>query len=406
MSEHENSSAKISLLYMGWIVAAFSLGTWFGHFGLPLPFNKIPSRRAKEVETVRPIESIRQKKTPKKVEKAQVSLPPQRPKAKTPEPKVQARQKTPPPARRATQSSPKSISIAELPSIAFDRLSKDKRALAIKLMNKLKAPCGCGQSIAQCAKANLACPSTQKIVEAFMESVFKNLSKDKIKAAVLKALEKSELGVDDDKQQPTQSGPKSGVVYHIPIKGSPAKGPKTAKITVVLFSDFECPYCSHAEKQVKHLQSKFGANNIRVVYRHLPLPFHTKAKLAAEASMAAHAQGKFWPYHDKLFANQEKLDKADLLRYAKELGLDMKKFQQALEKGTYKAIVNKDLSFASKLNVPGTPFFFINGRPVGENDTSEGVARASLVEVEALLKKGVKPEDVYKTLIQGRKQTP
>ena len=76
MSEHENSSAKISLLYMGWIVAAFSLGTWFGHFGLPLPFNKIPSQRAKEVETVRPIESIRQKKTPKKSRKSPGLTPP------------------------------------------------------------------------------------------------------------------------------------------------------------------------------------------------------------------------------------------------------------------------------------------------------------------------------------------
>lgn len=101
---------------------------------------------------------------------------------------------------------------------------------------------------------------------------------------------------------------------------------------------------------------------MRIVWKHHPLPFHKNAMPAAIASMAAHAQGKFWEYHDKLFANQQKLEAADLTRYAKELGLDMKRFEADVAASIGKAAIEADTAEAMAIGATGTPAFFVNGR--------------------------------------------
>jgi protein-disulfide isomerase len=99
-----------------------------------------------------------------------------------------------------------------------------------------------------------------------------------------------------------------------------------------------------------------------VAFKHQPLSFHANAKPAAMASMAAHEQGKFWEYHDKLFANQRALDRASLEKYAQELGLDMGKFKAALDSNKYDAHITADMTEATRVGVNGTPSFLINGR--------------------------------------------
>jgi protein-disulfide isomerase len=99
-----------------------------------------------------------------------------------------------------------------------------------------------------------------------------------------------------------------------------------------------------------------------VAWKNHPLPFHKDAMPAAMASMAAHEQGKFWEYHDKLFANQQKLSRADLLKYAKELKLDVAKFTKDLDSGKYKAQIEADTNEAVAIGAGGTPAFFVNGR--------------------------------------------
>jgi len=143
-------------------------------------------------------------------------------------------------------------------------------------------------------------------------------------------------------------------------------------------------------------------DDMRLVFRHYPLGFHDKAHLASQASMAAHEQGKFWEYHDKLFANQEKLDRADLDNYAKELGLNMKKFKKALDTEKYKAHVDADLAAATNASIDGTPTMVINGRMVVG---AEPYAKVKL-EVEAalelardLMKKGMKRKGFYKSFL-------
>lgn len=395
MSDLAPASLKSSLLYTGWIVASFLLGGWVGHFGFKHPAHQ-PQKRAL-VPSLPSSPAVRRPK---------VRVPARRVKARKPA-AVTVRKTKAPTSKPASSVQKKWLTAADLPGIAFDRLDPARRKRALAMMNALKFPCGCGQTVARCARENLACSRVQRIIEVLMEAVHGGKTKKEIIDAIYSAAKPQPTAQPQQPQQ--QQGPpspKSGVTYKIPLGAAPVDGPKGAKLTVVIFSDFECPYCAQAKKQVELLREKFGAKNVRVSYRHLPLPFHHKAPLAAEAAMAAGAQGKFWAYHDKLFANQEKLGKEDLIRYAKELKLDVKRFTKELNEHKYKTLVDKDSQFASQMNIPGTPFFFINGIPVGENDTSLSVASKALKQAEALLKKGIKPENLYAALIKDGAKKP
>jgi len=140
----------------------------------------------------------------------------------------------------------------------------------------------------------------------------------------------------------------------------PARGPKDAPITIVEFSDFECPYCGAAHDTVEQVMSTY-AGKVRLVYRQFPLSFHPHAAKAAEASLCAADQGKFWEYHDVLFKNQKKLEPTDLKAHATEVGMDPQKFGQCLDSGDKKKAVDADQQAGLQAGVGGTPAFFING---------------------------------------------
>ncbi|MGA8890553.1 MAG: DsbA family protein [Anaeromyxobacteraceae bacterium] len=140
----------------------------------------------------------------------------------------------------------------------------------------------------------------------------------------------------------------------------PSRGPATAPITIVEFSDFECPYCSRAEETVSEVLRVYG-DKIRVVYRDLPLPNHTNAPKAAEAAHCAGEQDKYWEMHAKLFANQRALDVAALKGYAKDLKLDQAKFDKCLDSGAMAAKVEEGKKAGNELGINGTPAFFVNG---------------------------------------------
>ncbi|TPV92753.1 MAG: DsbA family protein [Myxococcales bacterium FL481] len=145
----------------------------------------------------------------------------------------------------------------------------------------------------------------------------------------------------------------------------PALGPADAPITVVLFSDFECPYCATAAKLVPAIHGKHG-DEVRVVFRQFPLSFHPHARPAAEAALAAHAQGQFWAYHDRLFEAQHAFDRASLETHAAALGLDMTAFREALDGSVYAQAVDSDAALGRRLGVDGTPSMFINGIRVAD----------------------------------------
>ena len=140
----------------------------------------------------------------------------------------------------------------------------------------------------------------------------------------------------------------------------PTRGPKDAPVTIVEFSDFECPYCGSAFETVEQVMNAY-AGKVRLVYRQFPLSFHPHAAKAAEASLCAADQGKFWEYHDVLFKNQKKLDPTELKAHATEVGIDAQKFGQCLDSGDKKAAVDADQKAGLAAGVGGTPAFFING---------------------------------------------
>ena len=148
--------------------------------------------------------------------------------------------------------------------------------------------------------------------------------------------------------------------YEITADG-PSKGPADAPVTIVEFSDFQCPYCQRALPVIDDVLEKYP-NDVRVVYRHLPLDsIHKRARPAAEASACADAQQQFWPYHDKLFANNRALEKDDLIRYASEVGLDGARFAECVDGRTFQAKVDADLRAAQTAGISGTPAFVVNG---------------------------------------------
>jgi protein-disulfide isomerase len=159
------------------------------------------------------------------------------------------------------------------------------------------------------------------------------------------------------------------------------RGAKDAPIEMIEFSDFQCPYCQRAHATVERVLSTYG-NQIRFVYRHYPVPGHAAAKPAAEASECAKEQGKFWPYHDRLFANPSKLSDADLKAHATAVGLDGAAFNACVDSHKYQAVVEADAKDGEAAGVNGTPAFFINGRMIS----------------------GAQPFDVFKKLIDDELQ--
>jgi protein-disulfide isomerase len=182
--------------------------------------------------------------------------------------------------------------------------------------------------------------------------------------------------------------------------GAPAKGPATAKVTVVEWSDFECPFCSRGANVVKQVVETYG-QDVRVVFRHQPLPFHPRAKPAAAAAMAAHEQGKFWEMHDKLFADRTKLSDADFEKYAEEIGLNVGKFKEALSSGKFNAVVESDSQAGTAVGANGTPTFFINGRQlVGAQpfDNFKKMIDEEIKKADDLLKAGTPATELYAKL--------
>ncbi|MGH7571769.1 MAG: DsbA family protein [Gemmatimonadota bacterium] len=141
---------------------------------------------------------------------------------------------------------------------------------------------------------------------------------------------------------------------------APARGSPDPLVTIVEFSDFECPYCALAVPVIDSLMALHG-DAIRVEYRHYPLPMHAHAKRAAQAAVEAQRQGEFWDYYELLFRNRERLADVDLVGYADSLGLDSQAFAAALADSRHARRVEEDVSLGYALAVTGTPTFFVNG---------------------------------------------
>ncbi len=156
-----------------------------------------------------------------------------------------------------------------------------------------------------------------------------------------------------------------------------SKGPQSAPVTIVEFSDFECPYCGRAEPTIRRVLEEYKGK-VRLVYRDFPLDGHASAQKASEAALCASDQGKYWEMHELLFANQEALAVPQLKTYAGQLGLDQGKFDGCLDSGAKAKEVADSKQAGAEAGVSATPAFFINGRPIS----------------------GAQPYDIFKKLIE------
>lgn len=208
----------------------------------------------------------------------------------------------------------------------------------------------------------------------------------------------------EESDEEAEAKKEAATVWAVLVDDSPTLGPADAPVTLVMFSDFQCPYCSRGDATVMALREAYDGK-LRVVFKNFPLPFHPYARPAAVAAICAGAQGKFWPMHDRLFANQQALDDQDLAKYAKGVGVNLKKWTACLDSDKPGEVLTRDTRLAEALGVSGTPTFFVNGhklvgaRPI---DQFRQQIDAALAAFQA---SGIPAKDYYeKAVLEGGKK--
>jgi len=146
----------------------------------------------------------------------------------------------------------------------------------------------------------------------------------------------------------------------VAVGKAPVRGSANAPVTIVMFSDFQCPFCGRVEPTVKQIEDTYG-DKVKIVWKNQPLPFHPNARPAARAAMAAYKQGKFWEMHDLLFANQQQENDANYEKWAQQIGCDMAKWKADVASKEIDDEISADSSEGTALGASGTPSFFIDG---------------------------------------------
>lgn len=239
------------------------------------------------------------------------------------------------------------------------------------------------------------------------DKIAKGTPKDKIYVTMSTDNKKNAPAADKEEG----AEPDDKTAWKVPVEKSPVKGPATALVTIVEFSDFQCPYCKRVEPSLKDVFAKYG-DKVRLVWKNEPLPFHPRAKPAAELTIEARMEKGdvgFWAAHDLLYDQQPKLEDADLEGAAKQLGLDVGKVDNAIKTEKYKSLIDADADLGDDVQASGTPHFFINGRRlVGAQPTEKFVAiiDEEMKKAQALVDKGVPADKVYDTIMKDAKGPP
>ncbi|NOU27146.1 MAG: thioredoxin domain-containing protein [Polyangiaceae bacterium] len=234
-------------------------------------------------------------------------------------------------------------------------------------------------------------------------------AKDRIYVEMTKENRKNAKPPADDEDGDDKEDTKS--VFKVPVGDSPVLGNPNALVTIIEFSDFQCPYCKRVEPTLKQIRDTYG-DKVRIVWKNEPLPFHPRATPAANLTLEARAQKGvtgFWAAHDKLFDLQPKLEDADLEGAAKDLGLNVDKVKAAIKDNKYKKDIDADQDLADDMQASGTPHFFVNGRRlVGAQpfEKFKPIIDEEITKASALLAKGVAPAKLYEELIKEGKGAP
>lgn len=242
-------------------------------------------------------------------------------------------------------------SVSDLAGVDFTGLSPAKKTLALKALRTQACTCGCDMKVAECRVKDPNCSFSRGLAS--------------VTVAAIKAGKSADDAIAESKASKFGTRPVPKLLddpVPIPTLGSPEMGPANARITLVEFSDFQCPYCSKATAQIAATLKAYP-NDVRLIFKQYPLTeLHPAANISAQGSLAAHAQGRFWPMHDVMFANRPKLSRQSILEWAKGIGLDMNRFTADLDSDAIKKAVKRDQADGDKAGVEGTPTVFLNGQ--------------------------------------------
>jgi predicted DsbA family dithiol-disulfide isomerase len=253
-----------------------------------------------------------------------------------------AQSTTAPAARAESGGEP----IDRLDGVDVSELTDAEHELWVALINEQLSPCGEPISVARCSSEPKACSACMSAARYLTRLVMEGYDKSTIElhyAGRFSKAAKIEISTD----------------------GAPARGAPMAPVTIVEFSDFECPYCGAAHAELARLLGEFEGQ-VKLVFKHFPLGGHERAMPAARAAEAAAAQGKFWEMHDLLFEHQRALEDRDLERYARELGLDIDRFKADMSAPATQERIDADRSEGERLLVRGTPTMYVDGRLLRE----------------------------------------
>lgn len=230
--------------------------------------------------------------------------------------------------------------------VDLSRLSESQRTTFFQILNTEPSACDKPHSLAVSLRDDDSCRDSLVAAQFVADRLAQGASPTQVKDAleyVVQSLKPREIEIGD----------------------SPVYGNERAPVVVVVFADFECPHCKAEAPVLRRAIDQFRGR-AKLVFKHYPLSGHKRARVAAHATVAAQEQGKFWPMHDLVFANQDALSDEDLLQYAAQIGLDLDKFRAAFDSQAAKDRVEADRRLGEALDIQGTPAVYVDGRYVNE----------------------------------------
>ncbi|MBL8741397.1 MAG: thioredoxin domain-containing protein [Myxococcales bacterium] len=230
-----------------------------------------------------------------------------------------------------------------LPGVSTEKLSEERQQAFWDVASRLYAPCtDQAVTLVQCMEEARPCGGCQPMANLVAEQVQRGMNRTNAAAAAT-----------------TRFSPDA--VKSVPLRNSPSKGPANAAVTIVVFSDFECPACGAAVPLLSEVADKYP-NDVRLVHKYFPLEKHLRAKAAAKAAFAAQKQNKYWAMEKLIFENQSALADEDLDKYAEKVGLDMAQYRLDKASAEAEEVIERDIADGDAAGLKFTPFVLVNGR--------------------------------------------
>lgn len=239
-----------------------------------------------------------------------------------------------------------------LPRVDLSGLSSAQVNTVLKLLRQEDCSCRCGMKIAECRTKDPSCSYSKGMAAVVVDAI----RHGKTAAQALAEARASDAG-----KGPAEHNQTLESAVPIPVTGAPVRGVGTARVTLVEFSDFQCPFCITAAPQLDAILKAYPTQ-VKLIFKQFPLDSHAQAPLAAAASRAAANQGKFWPMYDALFQQRGNLSRKGILGLAAAQGLDLKRFQADLDSRETKQAVDRDIADGEHIGVDSTPTLFVDGQ--------------------------------------------